>query len=179
VGLPVRFAAPDSQRQGRGRVSSDLPVRITQQPDEARRSPKTRRKLQMASSPAASACPPHFGDYGVAKSSLEVAEGREIPFTSFHFDVKHSTRKSATPDSPEVSFWSITVFGSPAVAYVREAGFWIVSVARRSGSHRVAPGSKCRVRPLPRVRTPSATLASAFQRQSGKICSSGTFPRDE
>jgi hypothetical protein len=62
VGLPVRFAAPDSQRQGRGRVSSEMAVRINQQADEARRSAKTRRKLQMASSPAASACPPHLGD---------------------------------------------------------------------------------------------------------------------
>ena len=40
MGLPVRFAASDSQRQGRGRVSSDMPVGITQQPDRARRSPE-------------------------------------------------------------------------------------------------------------------------------------------
>ena len=31
MGLPVRFAAPDSQRQGRGGVSSGLPVRLTHQ----------------------------------------------------------------------------------------------------------------------------------------------------
>ena len=49
MGLPVRFAAPDSQRQGRGCVSSEMPVRINQQPYETRRSPKTRRKLQIAS----------------------------------------------------------------------------------------------------------------------------------
>ena len=30
MGVPVRFAAPDPQRQGRGRVSSEMPVRIAQ-----------------------------------------------------------------------------------------------------------------------------------------------------
>jgi hypothetical protein len=32
MGLPVRFAAPDSQCQGRGRVNSGMPVRITCSP---------------------------------------------------------------------------------------------------------------------------------------------------
>jgi hypothetical protein len=37
MGLPVRFAAPDSQCQGRGRVNSGMPVRVTLQPEKPQR----------------------------------------------------------------------------------------------------------------------------------------------
>ena len=40
MGLPVRFAAPDSQYQGRGRVNSGMPVRITCSPKNPSHSPK-------------------------------------------------------------------------------------------------------------------------------------------
>ena len=40
MGLPVRFAAPDSQCQGWGRVNSGMPVRITLQPEKPSDSPK-------------------------------------------------------------------------------------------------------------------------------------------
>ena len=40
MGLPFRFAAPDSQCQGRGRVNSGMPVRVTLQPEKPSDSPK-------------------------------------------------------------------------------------------------------------------------------------------
>jgi len=40
MGLPVRFAAPDSQCQGRGRVNSGMPVRLTLLPEKPSDSPK-------------------------------------------------------------------------------------------------------------------------------------------
>jgi hypothetical protein len=40
MGLPVRFAAPDSQCESRGRVNSGMPVRIALQPEKPGDSPK-------------------------------------------------------------------------------------------------------------------------------------------
>jgi hypothetical protein len=62
VGLPVRFAAPDLQRQGRGRVSSDMPLPITQQRNGLEGPRRLAESCAGARSPAASDCPLHFGD---------------------------------------------------------------------------------------------------------------------
>jgi len=66
MGLPVRFAAPDSQCQGWGRVNSGMPVRITLQPEKLSDSLKVQA----------------FG--------ITPASGIENPFTAFRFDGQSS-----------------------------------------------------------------------------------------